>query len=71
MTTSAKSTFNLNDVTFRLLADEPFFAALSRRLDKRASTQVPTAGVRITDDGRFEVQLGQNFGEGRKLGDEA
>jgi hypothetical protein len=55
MTTSAKSTFNLNDVTFRLLADEPFFAALSRRLDKRASTQVPTAGVRITDDGRFEM----------------
>ena len=61
MTTSAKSTFDLNDVTFRLLADEPFFAALSRRLDKRASTQVPTAGVRITDEGRFEMVYNPDF----------
>ena len=61
MTTSAKSSFNLNDVTFRLLADEPFFAALSRRIDKRPSTQVPTAGVRITEDGRFEMVYNPDF----------
>ena len=46
---------------YRLLADEPFFAALSRRLDKRASTQVPAAGVRITEDGRFEMVYNLSF----------
>lgn len=38
------------------------------------ATLVELDGRRVvyeTDDGRFEVQLGQNFGEGRKLGDEA
>lgn len=49
-----------NDV-FRLLRDEPFFAALSRSVNKRASRSVPTAGVRITDDGYFEMLYNPDF----------
>lgn len=58
---TAKPAFNLNMHTHRLLAQEPFFAALSRRLDKRASTSVSTAGVRVTDEGRFELLYNPDF----------
>ena len=58
-----KAPFNLNMHTHRLLHNEPFFAALSRRIDKRASTSVPTAGVRVTDDGRFEMLYNPDFME--------
>ena len=62
MTTAApKATFNLNMHTHRLLSNEPFFAALSRRIDKRATTSVPTAGVRVTDEGRFEMLYNPDF----------
>ncbi len=60
---TAKAPFNLNMHTHRLLNDEPFFAALSRRIDKRASTSVPTAGVRVTDDGRYEMVYNPDFME--------
>ena len=49
------SDFNLNDHVYRLLQSEPFFAALSRRIEKRASEAVPTAGVRVNEDGYFEM----------------
>ena len=39
--------FNLNMHTARLLMREPFFAALSRRIDKTETTSIPTAGVRV------------------------
>ena len=61
--TVADSSFNLNMHTHRLLQDEPFFAALSRRIDKRATTSVPTAGVHITQDGRFEMLYNPDFME--------
>ena len=60
-TTDQKPAFNLNMHTHRLLHDEPFFAALSRRIDKRACTSVPTAGVRVTDEGRFEMVYNPDF----------
>ena len=60
---AAKAPFNLNMHTHRLLSDEPFFAALSRRIDKRATTSVPTAGVRVTDDGRYEMVYNPDFME--------
>ena len=60
---TAKAPFNLNMHTHRLLHDEPFFAALSRRIDKRASTSVPTAGVRVTEDGRYEMVYNPDFME--------
>ncbi len=52
---AAVAEFDLNRHTARLLVDEPFFAALSRRINKRASGALPTAGVRVTDDGHFEM----------------
>lgn len=49
-------TFDLNLHIARLLMDEPFYAALSRKMDKRAVTSIPTAGVRLnTDTARFEL----------------
>ncbi len=54
--------FDLNRHTARLLMNEPFFAALSRRLDKKASTAVPTAGVRVNPDtGHFEMIYNPEF----------
>ena len=57
------SDFNLNDHVFRLLQNEPFFAALSRRIDKRPGN-VPTAGVTVTEDGHFEMLYNAEFFEG-------
>jgi len=59
--------FDLNKHTARLLQAEPFFAALSRRIDKKASTAVPTAGVRVADNGHFEMIYNPEFFE--KLSD--
>jgi len=39
--------FDLNRHTARLLMNEPFFAALSRRIDKREMVAIPTAGVMV------------------------
>lgn len=62
-------TFDLNKHTARLLRSEPFFAALSRRIDKRASTAIPTAGVRVNpDSGQFEMLYNPQFFE--KLSDD-
>ena len=55
--------FNLNEHTYRLLESEPFFASLSRRINKSMSTAVPTAGVRVTDDGQFEMLYNPEFFE--------
>lgn len=56
-------TFDLNKHTARLLQKEPFFAALSRRIDKKASTLIPTAGVKVNDDGHFEMLYNPEFFE--------
>jgi len=54
--------FNLNTHTARLLMQEPFFAALSRRIDKTASTSVPTAGVRVNPERQqFEMLYNPDF----------
>ena len=55
--------FDLNKHTARLLQAEPFFAALSRRIDKKASTVVPTAGVRVAENGHFEMVYNPEFFE--------
>ena len=58
----APKPFNLNMHTARLLMREPFFAALSRRIDKTASTAVPTAGVRVNPDtAQFELLYNPEF----------
>ena len=54
-------TFDLNEHTYRLLESEPFFASLSRRINKKMSRAIPTAGVRITDEGQFEMIYNPDF----------
>ena len=54
--------FDLNMHTARLLMDEPFFAAISRRIDKRASLALPTAGVMVNQDtAQFEMLYNPEF----------
>ena len=59
-----KKAFDLNRVTWQLLQNEPFFAALSRRIHKSATTAIPTAGVKINKDtGQFEMVYNPAFFE--------
>ena len=56
--------FDLNMHTSRLLTQEPFFAALSRRVNKVADESIPTAGVRVNpDSGQFEMFYNPKFFE--------
>ena len=55
------SAFDLNIHIHRLLMDEPFFAALSRRMDKRASNAIPTAGVMVTEEGKLQMVYNPKF----------
>jgi len=62
MTTTDPKPFDLDQHIVGLLRDEPFFAALSRRLEKVATKAVPTAGVRFNDDRcRFELFYNPDF----------
>ena len=70
----AKSTevldFDLNIHVARLLMTEPFFAALSRRVDKRATTAIPTAAVLVNPDtAQFEMLYNPEFFQ--RLNDDA
>ena len=57
-----KEEFDLNIHTARLLMEEPFFAAVSRRIDKRASYAIPTAGVMVNpDSAQFEMLYNPDF----------
>ena len=59
---SDNTDFDLNMHTARLLMDEPFFAAISRRIDKRASFALPTAGVMVNPDtAQFEMLYNPSF----------
>ena len=54
--------FDLNKHTARLLMNEPFFAALSRRINKSSSKVVPTAGVKVDkDSGQFQMLYNPDF----------
>jgi predicted metal-dependent peptidase len=54
--------FDLNKYTFRLLQNEPFFAALSRRIHKRPTKSIPTAGVMINKStSQFEMLYNEEF----------
>ena len=54
--------FDLNLHTARLLMRKPFFAALSRRIDKIATDSVPTAGVWVNPDtAQFEMFYNPKF----------
>jgi predicted metal-dependent peptidase len=54
--------FDLNMHTARLLMREPFFSALSRRIDKIRTDSVPTAGVRVNPEtAQFELFYNPKF----------
>jgi len=54
--------FDLKLHAYRLLMDEPFFAALSRKIEKVATTAIPTAGVRVCPDtAQFEMVYNPEF----------
>ena len=54
--------YDLQMRVYKLLEDEPFFAALSRTIEKRASTAIPTAGVRVNPDtAQFEMLYNPDF----------
>jgi predicted metal-dependent peptidase len=54
--------FDLKLHAYRLLMDEPFFAALSRKIEKRADYGIPTAGVRVDpDSAQFEMVYNPDF----------
>jgi len=58
----ADQPFNLNMHAARLLMREPFFAALSRRIDKTPTTAIPTAGVRVNPErAQFELLYNPEF----------
>ena len=60
--TDSFTKFDLNRHTARLLFSEPFFAALSRRIDKRVNRSIPTAGVRVNpESGYFELSYNPEF----------
>lgn len=59
-----KKPFDLGKVTWQLLQNEPFFAALSRRIHKSSTTAIPTAGVKINKNtGQFEMVYNPAFFE--------
>ena len=54
--------FDLKLHAYRLLMDEPFFAALSRKIEKRADSNIPTAGVRVCPNtAQFEMIYNPEF----------
>ena len=59
---ATKVEFDLNRHMARLLLKEPFFAALSRTIDKIPSKALPTAGVRINNStAQFELMYNPEF----------
>ena len=57
--------FDLNRHVHRLLQQEPFFAALSRRIDKKSTEALPTAGVRVNENTQsYELLYNPTFFEG-------
>ena len=59
-----KSKFDLDLHTYRLLQAEPFFAALSRRINKSETSAIPTAGVKLNEGtGTFEMIYNPEFFE--------
>jgi len=53
--------YNLEDDVFRLLREEPFYAAISRCVEKESMPSVGTAGVTITDDGVYKLYYNSDW----------
>ena len=62
ITNKAPSDFKLEQHSFRLLKNEPFFTAISRAVTKIQSKIIPTAGVCVNPDtGYFEMHYNSEF----------
>ena len=60
--TKTETQYDLDMRIYRLLQDEPFFAILSRHLNKVPTTTVKTAGIRFNkDQARFELIYNPSF----------
>lgn len=55
MSAALNMTYDLENDVFRLLREEPFFAAISRCVEKEPSKDIPSAGVYVTDDGYYKM----------------
>lgn len=55
------SDYNLENDIFRLLREEPFFAAISRCVNKSATNTIPTAGVFVSEDGNYELIYNREY----------
>lgn len=64
--TKTKPEFDLQRYMVKLLQNEPFFAAISRHVEKHASNHCPTAGVRVNGEGHFEMLYNPEFFENLK-----
>ena len=54
--------FDLKLHAYRLLMDEPFFACLSRKIEKKEDRSIPTAGVLVNPtSGQFEMIYNPEF----------
>ena len=54
--------FDISDHIYRLLQDEPYFAALSRQINKREDKSIPTAGIRYNKDTKsYEMFYNSDF----------
>ena len=59
-----KTSFDLKLHLHRLLSDEPFFTAISRRVNKQSSRAIPTAGVTVDKDTlQFKMLYNPDFFE--------
>jgi predicted metal-dependent peptidase len=62
MTETRVKKYNLNKDIYHLLKDEPYFALLSRQLDKRPTTSIPTAGIKYDKDRvQYEIVYNPEF----------
>lgn len=57
----ALNQFDMNNHIISLLDSEPFFAAISRHVQKNPSLSIPTAGVRVTNEGHYEMLYNPYF----------
>ena len=64
-TTQVKEAFGpyeMSQACVELLMGEPFFAAVSRRVDKAPNKNVPTAGVKVNKKSQnFELVYNRDF----------
>ena len=60
--TKTETQYDLDMRIYKLLQDEPFFALLSRQLNKVPTDTIPTAGIRFNkEDARYELIYNPSF----------